>query len=383
MTQVQGAETGKLIFSGGPIFDGGRLHTDCEASFADGRFLGLTAPGEHDAAKRIDLEGDILSTGYVDLQVNGGGGLMVNDLRSATDLGRIAEAHRRQGTLHILPTLITDTPQRSRTVIGLVIEACRDKVPGIAGLHLEGPHLDPARKGAHDGNLIRTMTDEDLQELIAARTALPALMLTVASEAVTLEQVAALAEAGVLVSLGHTNADFDTAKRYFAAGARSSTHLFNAMSGFGHRAPGVVGATLENGDVAAGLIADGIHVHRATMGAAWRAKKGRGDFYLVSDAMAVAGTRETGFALQGRQILRRNGRLTLPDGTLAGADLDLTTALKVMVEEVGVDLGDALRAATTTPANLISLPNGLVAGETPVTSLIRIKSDLSSAAPLV
>ncbi len=371
--------TSTITFAGGPIFDGEILFTDHAAGFVDGMLDAIVPRADLPSDTEIqDLSGDILSPGYVDLQVNGGGGVMFNDDPSVDTLQRIAEAHRRLGAVSILPTLITDTPEKTSAAIEAAIQAVQRGVPGIAGLHLEGPHLSVKRKGAHDGALIRPMDDSDLSQYLAAARALPALMVTLAPENVTTDQVDALSRAGVIVSLGHTDAPFDTCTEYVKAGARCVTHLFNAMSQFGSREPGLVGAALSNGDLSAGLIADTVHVHPETMRAAFAAKRGPGKIFLVSDAMAVAGTDLPEFQLEGRLIRREQGRLTLEDGTLAGADLDLTTAIRVLAGEVGISLADALAAATRIPAQLIN------AGPTPLTlsGTIRITSDLSKANPV-
>ncbi len=350
-----------VTYCGGLIFDGTSLQGGWAAQFEGGILQALGPKGEIDLSGQvIDLKDDILSPGYVDLQLNGGDGLMLNDDPSVATLKRMAKAHRGLGCRRILPTLITDTYDKTRRAIDASVAA--QGVPGIAGLHLEGPHLSVARKGAHDADLIRVMEDRDLEMLLQAAADLPALMLTFAPENVTIEQVKVLAEAGVVLSLGHTDADFDTALSYVEAGVGCATHLFNAMSQMGNRAPGVVGAVLASGRLSAGLIADGIHVHPQVMGAALRAKTGPAEIFLVSDAMAVAGTEDAGFALEGRQILRQNGRLTLEDGTLAGADLDLTRALQVLVAEVDVLPEQALRMATTVPARLIGLDMALRPG---------------------
>ena len=300
-----------------------------------------------------DMGSGALVPGYVDLQVNGGGGVMLNDAPTPEGLARIAAAHARLGATTILPTLITDCPDVTAAAIDAAVAACAAGAPGIAGLHLEGPHLDPARAGAHDPALIRPMEDADLRALCAAAARLPVLKVTLAPASVTMDQIATLRRAGVLVSLGHTEADFATCAAAACAGAVCVTHLFNAMRQMASREPGVVGAALHLGALSAGLIADGIHVHPATMGAAIRAKAGPGRLFLVSDAMAVAGTELEGFTLNGRRITRAGGRLTLADGTLAGADLDLTTALRVLVRDAGVPLADAVAMATAAPADLI------------------------------
>ena len=366
-------------YTNGRIFDGIRLHDGMAIQIKDGVFAGMIP--QQDATNGIDLAGDILSLGYVDLQVNGGDGIMFNDDPSTATLTRIAQAHRRLGVTRILPTLITDTVEKTRAAIEATIHR-RDV--GIAGLHLEGPHLSLARKGAHDAKYIRPMDNDDLQMLLDAKTQLPILKVTIAPENVSVGQVTTLTKAGVLVSLGHTDADYDTCMTYARAGARCTTHLFNAMSQFSNRAPGLVGATMDCGTLSAGLIADGVHVHPAAMRMAWTAKTKPGQIFLVSDAMAVAGTDATSFTLDGRRITRKDGQLRLSDGTLAGADLNLTTAISVLVNQVGVELESALAAATTIPAKLAGISTyGLEKNVTPQTDLVRISRDLSTAMPLV
>lgn len=345
---------GETYYVGGRIFDGTSLRTGLALHISNGELMSIVPEKTVAAsANRIDVQGDILSHGYVDLQVNGGDGVMLNDNPSVDTLKRIAVAHRRLGVVALLPTLITDTVEKTRAAISATADAVLAGVPGIAGLHLEGPHLSVARKGAHDAALIRPMEAEDLEMLCNAAQLLPKLKVTIAPESTTPEQVAALAAAGVLVSLGHTDADFDTCLAHVAAGARCATHLFNAMSQMGNREPGLVGAVLASGTLSSGLIADGIHVHPATMRAAWAAKSGPGEIFLVSDAMAVAGTDSAEFRLEGRLVKRHNNRLTLEDGTLAGADIDLTSAIATLVEQVKVPIERALRAATVVPASLI------------------------------
>ena len=372
-----------VTYTGGRIFDGEHLHDATAARFCDGVFEGLypdTAISPDDTV--IELAGDILTPGYVDLQVNGGGGVMFNDDPSVETLTQIAQAHRSLGSSAILPTLITDRPDKTTAAIEAVRMALQKKTAGIAGLHLEGPHLSIARKGAHDAALIRPMTDADLRQLLEAKADIPVLKITIAPESVTADQVRQLAEEGILVSLGHSDADFDTCCAYADAGASIVTHLFNAMSQLGNRAPGLVGAALDVGRLSAGLIADGIHVHPAMLRAAWASKRGPGEIFLVTDAMAVAGTKDTHFFLDGRRIARQDGKLTLEDGTLAGADLDLTKAVRMMADEVGIDLAEALRAATTIPARLIGLHGGLVPGQTRLSDMNRLSSTLSSVRPL-
>lgn len=329
--------------TGAAVFDGHVLHHGVALVLDGDRVLGIGAP-QGDVTV---LDGGILAPGFLDLQVNGGGGIAVDGATDAAALATICATHARLGATGILPTLITDTPDVTARVIAAGICAARAGTPGFLGLHIEGPHLDPRRKGAHDAGFIRPMAQADLDLLLHAAARLPALMVTVAPEAVTLDQIAQLARAGVIVSLGHTDCSAFTAQSAMQAGARCATHLFNAMSQMGNREPGMVGAVLGGGGFA-GLIADGVHVDPLTMRVALAAKPD--GVFLVSDCMALAGTGLVEMTLGGRRILRRDGRLTLEDGTLAGADLTLPRALQVLVHDVGVALERALAMATSVPA---------------------------------
>jgi N-acetylglucosamine-6-phosphate deacetylase len=336
---------GLIALTGCDVHDGVQLHFGAVLLVHDGVCAGIVAQVPSGADARAMPPG-FLAPGLVDLQVNGGGGVMLNDAPTTGTLRTMIAAHRSLGTSAMLPTLITDSPDVTRAAIAAGIA-----MPDLLGLHLEGPHLSVARKGAHAAALIRPMTEDDLAALCDAVQKLRNLMVTVAAETVTPDQIARLTAAGVIVSLGHSEADFDTCAIAFAAGARCTTHLFNAMSGLGHRAPGLVGATLD-GAGAAGIIADGIHVHPAALRTALRAKV-RGALFLVSDAMAVAGTDHTGFTLNGRRITRNGGQLTLADGTLAGADLSLPQAIAYMVAQGGVTPERAIAMATSTPASVL------------------------------
>lgn len=348
--------TDRKAITGARIFDGHAWHTDAALILLAGRIEDVVPVSRipQDAAI-TDLGGGILLPGFIDLQVNGGGGVMLNDEPTLDGLSRICAAHARFGTTALLPTLITDTPATTRAVIEAGRQAKQQNVPGFLGLHLEGPHLSVARKGAHDAALIRPMLENDLDLLASAAGAMDVLLTTIAPENVSEEQVQRLAQAGVIVSLGHTDADCQTAWRYAGAGARMATHLFNAMSPLGHREPGLVGAVLDSDALYCGLIADGIHVVPASMSIALRAKKGPARIFLVTDAMSPIGTDLTSFTLNGREILRRDGRLTLADGTLAGADIDMLSSVRLVHEQLGLPLEEAVRMATVYPAEAVGL----------------------------
>jgi N-acetylglucosamine-6-phosphate deacetylase len=348
------APNSRAAFTGAAVFDGWRLLPDA-VLVTDGERIREVTDRVPPGVAEVRLDGGILAPGLIDLQVNGGGGRMVDGRADMATLAAICTAHVRLGATGILPTLITDTAEATRAVIAAGIAAVAAGVPGFLGLHLEGPHLDPRRKGAHDAALIRPMAPEDLALLEEAARALPALMVTLAPAAATPDQIARLAAAGAVVSLGHSECTAAEALAAFAAGARCATHLFNAMSQMGNREPGLVGAVL-SGNAAAGIIADGIHVAPEVLRVALAARLD--GLFAVSDAMAVAGTTHDRFTLGGREILRREGRLTLADGTLAGADLSLPQALGVLTGPgVGLPADRALAMATRVPADLIGRPD--------------------------
>lgn len=343
-------------FTGARIFDGDLWHQGTALLVENGRVAAMVADRDIPAgAIRTPLDGARIAPGFVDLQVNGGGGVLLNEQPDVDGIRTICAAHARFGTTALLPTLITDTPEVTARTISAGIAAKAAKVPGFLGLHLEGPHLSIARKGAHDPKLIRRMEADDLQRIVEARNGLDALLTTVAPESVSNEQITALARAAVTVSLGHSDSGYATVSAAVAAGASMMTHLFNAMSPLGHREPGMVGGALDLGHINAGLIADGFHVDPVSIGVALRAKKGPGRIFLVTDAMSTIGTDLTGFTLNGREIFRKDGRLTLEDGTLAGADIDMIACVRFMHDHVGLDLEEALRMASLYPSEAIGM----------------------------
>lgn len=348
--------TALTAITGARIFDGDLWHEHSALLIADGRIAAIAAYRDVPAEARIvPMDGLSLVPGFVDLQVNGGGGVLLNERPDVEGIRTICAAHARFGTTALLPTLITDSVAVTTAAIDAGLAARAAAIPGFLGLHLEGPHLSIARKGAHDPAFIRPMEQEDLARTIAARAGLDTLLMTLAPENATNEQIAALHAAGVTVSLGHSDCGYATAAAAVAAGAQMTTHLFNAMSQLGNREPGMVGAALDLGHINAGLIADGYHVHPVSIGAALRAKRGPGRIFLVTDAMSPLGTDMTSFFLNGREIFREGGRLTLADGTLAGADIDMASCIRFMHDAVGIDLEEALRMASLYPAEAIGM----------------------------
>jgi N-acetylglucosamine-6-phosphate deacetylase len=346
-----------IALTGARIFDGTAWHDDKALLLTGDRVAGIrTLPELPRGVPVRTLAGGMLVPGFVDLQVNGGGGVLLNETPTAEGIATICQAHRPSGTTALLPTLVTDTPATTERALAAGQEAQRRQIPGFLGLHLEGPHLATARRGAHDPALIRRMTEADLERLIRAASELRLLLTTVAPESVTGAQIRRLTQAGIRVSLGHSDAPFALAQDAAANGATLVTHLFNAMSPLAHRAPGMVGSALQNGALHAGLIADGIHVDPVSIAIALRAKRGPGRIFLVTDAMAPAGTALTAFTLNGRLVERRDGRLALADGTLAGADTTMIQSVRFMIETIGLALEEALRMASLYPAEAVGLP---------------------------
>ena len=357
---TQGLPLRSFAVAGARIFDGEAWHDDAALIVRDGVVDEIAPAAGLPAALPVErLAGGMLVPGFVDLQVNGGGGVMLNDRQDVDTIRAICAAHARFGTTALLVTLITDTQEITAAAVDAGAAAHDAGVPGFLGLHLEGPHLSLARKGAHDPRLIRPMQDSDQVFLAAARRRLPALLCTVARESVEPARVAALAGAGIVVSIGHSDASYADAGALKEAGASVVTHLFNAMSQVSNREPGLAGAALAMGDLSAGLIADGIHVHPVTIDIALRAKQGPGRIFLVTDAMATIGTDMPSFTLNGRTIYRKGGSLRLEDGTLAGADLDMISAVRFMHETVGVTLDEALRMASLYPAEAMGVAGRL------------------------
>jgi N-acetylglucosamine-6-phosphate deacetylase len=299
-----------------------------------------------------DLHGAMLLPGFIDTQVNGGGGVLFNDAPTVATIRRIGAAHRRYGTTGFLPTLVSDSVDVMRAALAAVEQALAEGVPGVLGIHLEGPYLAPARKGVHDPKFFHTPGSEELALLCAPHRGVR--LLTLAPERVPLASISALAAAGVIVSAGHTAADYATTQAALAAGVRGFTHLFNAMTPYGSREPGVVGAALEDADSWCGLIVDGHHVHPASLRVAIAAKA-RGKMLLVTDAMPPVGSDHPEFVLNGETIIAKDGICQTAQGVLAGSALDMASAVRNAVQLLGLPLDEAVRMASTYPADFLGL----------------------------
>ncbi|RDE05816.1 N-acetylglucosamine-6-phosphate deacetylase [Sphingomonas aracearum] len=318
----------------------------------EGERIAAVTAGPPAGAEQVRCDGRMLVPGFLDTQVNGGGGRLLNDDPSVETVAAIAAAHRPFGTTGLLPTLISDDLPVVAAAIAAVDAAIAARVPGVLGVHLEGPFLSVARRGIHRADKVRALTDEALALLCSARRGVT--MVTVAPESVTPAQVATLAGAGVIVSLGHSDAPYEQVRACIEAGATGFTHLYNAMSQLAGRAPGMVGAALESDETFAGVIADGHHLHAASLRVAIRAK-GEQRLMLVTDAMPSVGSAEDSFLLQGKRIHRAGDMLHDDAGTLAGSTLTMAGAVHGAVAQGRVPLDAAIRMASATPASFLGL----------------------------
>lgn len=294
----------------------------------------------------------LVTPGFVDLQVNGGGGVLFNDDPSAAGIRQIAAAHHRLGTVALMPTVITGAPG----VLDAAVQAALDAkdAPFFAGLHIEGPHIDPRKRGTHAAAFIRPLDDTSLHALRKLRQADVAVMMTLAPEAASADQITMLAAMGVIVSLGHSNCTAGQARTAFAAGASGVTHLFNAMSQMQGRDPGLSGAAILS-EAYVSMICDGVHVCDDMLALALRARPLADRSFIVSDAMPSVGGPDS-FVLYGQPITLQGNKLINSEGNLAGAHVTMAQGLARLVHHAGQPLETALRMAVTIPATRINRP---------------------------
>jgi N-acetylglucosamine-6-phosphate deacetylase len=318
------------------------------------RIVGIVPVGEvPGGATTIDVRGNLLAPGFVDLQCNGGGGVLFNDTPSVDALRAIGAAHARYGTTGFLPTLISDDLPTMLNAVTAVNAAIAEGVPGVLGIHLEGPFLNVEKKGIHDPAKIRALTAADVDAILADPPSTT--LVTLAPELAPSAGLARLREAGVRLCAGHTNATFAQMRAGFDAGITGVTHLFNAMSPLRAREPGAVGAALLTPECWCCIIADGHHVHPATLKLALAAKGSLDRVILVTDAMPTVGQAEKTFMLNGQAITVADGVCQNDRGTLAGSDLDMAQAVAKAVALLDIEPVDALRMASLHPARYLGL----------------------------
>ena len=341
-----------IRFQNGHIVTPAGVRDAATLSVEGGLIVAISADAP--APETVDLDGGWLVPGFIDTQVNGGCGVLFNDALTVEGIAAIGRAHAPFGTTGFLPTLISNTPEAIERALDATDAAIEAGVPGCIGVHIEGPIINVSRKGIHDPAKFRGLDDALMALLTTPRRG--KVMLTLAPERVSLEDIRRLHEAGVILSIGHSDADYDTATAAIEAGMTGVTHLFNAMSPLLHRAPGVVGAAIDDQSVYCGLILDGFHVHDAAVRIAIRARP-HDRFLLVTDAMPCVGSDMDSFELHGRHIRVEGGRLLGEDGTLAGSSLDMAGAFRHAVTRIGLDHEDAAAMAATSPAAFLGLSN--------------------------
>ncbi|GAA0789250.1 MULTISPECIES: N-acetylglucosamine-6-phosphate deacetylase [Pseudomonadati] len=341
------------------LFDGEVFHQNMAVTMDEGKITAVTSAAEvvdADPSMLTHLAGTLVP-GFVDVQVNGGGGALFNDQPSVECIETIGRAHARFGTTGFLPTLITDDVSVMAKAADAVADAIKHNKAGVLGVHFEGPHLSVPKKGVHPQQYIRKISDEELA--IFSRQDLGIKVVTLAPENVSTQVIKSLVKAGVRVCLGHSNADYDTVVAALDAGASGFTHLFNAMSPLGSREPGMVGAALESETAWCGLIVDGHHVHSAAAKVAINAKP-RGKMMLVTDAMPPVGmAQDASFELFGIKVVRQGDRLNATTGELAGCVLDMVGAVNNTVAMLGLSHDEALRMASMYPAQFLGLDKAL------------------------
>jgi len=330
---------------------------DVAVVIESGRIAAILAPGDVPSGlARRNLDGAMLLPGFIDTQVNGGGDVLFNDSPSVEGIAAIGRAHRRFGTTGFMPTLISDDLVQVARSIEAVDAASEAEVPGVLGIHIEGPFLNVTRKGIHQAERIRSADRANLAVLETPGRGRR--MVTLAPEMIAPDALRELVEAGLLVCAGHTNATYEVVRAALADGLRGFTHLFNAMSPLGSREPGVVGAALADEASWCGIIVDGVHVAPVVLQLALRATRLE-RFMLVTDAMPSVGSDASSFELQGKRISVRDGVCIDEAGTLAGSDLDMATAVRNCVALLGLDLADAVRMASRHPAEFLGLGHEL------------------------
>jgi N-acetylglucosamine-6-phosphate deacetylase len=336
------------------VFDGMSLREDAAVIVDGANIVDVVARADLPLDLPVqDFPGLWLAPGFIDIQVNGGGDVLFNDTPTPQTIRTIVAAHRRFGTTALMPTLISDTSAKMQAALAAVDELAGIE-PAMLGLHFEGPFLSREKAGVHNPRFLRRPSAEDFARIATPRRAVT--LVTLAPEEVGNEFIANLTDAGVRVALGHSMATYAQTKTAMTAGLTGFTHLFNAMRQLGSREPGPIAAALELPDACYGLIMDGIHVSPATLRLALR---GAGRPMLVTDAMPPVGGSRSSFILDGKTIVVREGRCALDNGTLAGACLDMATAVRNCVQLVGTQLPDALRYASTHPAAFLGLGDRL------------------------
>lgn len=349
------------------IYTGEEIVTGNAILIEHGKIIAIGVKADFPSdVQTIDLRGGNVAPGFIDLQINGGGGWFFTQHPTTECMGAMYRANLRFGTTHFLPTLVSSPYEKIQQAIQSVREALRANLPGVLGLHVEGPYFHPEKIGAHRREFIHPPTMEELQGIVEQGRGVVKII-TLAPELCTDEQLALLRESGTppegfVISAGHSNATYEEAGHFFGKGVSKVTHLYNAMSSFAHREPGLVGATFDHPRWTS-IIVDGFHCHYATVRIA---KQLLGDkLFLITDAVDTIGNepnaaeRATRYGDFVTRYRYEGGRFITDDGKLAGSCITMLDALRNCVQHVGIPLEEALRMASTYPARAIGLGDEL------------------------
>lgn len=340
-----------MLVSANHVFDGQQFLKNATVEITDGTISAIF-PELRKGATHID---GTLTAGFIDVHVNGGGGKLLNFEPNTNTIKAMVSAHAKFGTTSMLPTLITDNAQVMKQAADAVSQAITDQ-DGVLGIHFEGPHLSVPKKGVHEASLVRPIGD--VEKDIFTRTDLGIKLVTLAPENVSNDDIQLLLDNQVKVSVGHSNASYERATEVLTLGVDGFTHLFNAMSPFTSREPGVLGAALEADSAWCGIILDGHHMHYSSAKIAHNAKA-KGKLLLVTDAMSTVGSDQQGFEFFGVEVIKTGDKLATPQGTLAGSALDMITAVKNAVVHLQLPLAEALNMASLYPAQYLGLDTKL------------------------
>ena len=347
----------QIALLGARIFDGNSFLYDQAVVIESDQIIKVVPlKGLDDGIETIDLNGGVLAPGFIDLQVNGGGGAFFTNDTSVSGLQTMLDGHRPTGTTSMLPTMISDTREVHQSGVKAIADAVEQGMKGILGVHIEGPFFAMAKRGAHNKIYIRTMDSDDLEWITNIEGF--KVLVTLAPEKTQPGQIKALSDAGVVVCAGHTNGEYEDVVRGINEGLTGFTHLYNAMSPQSGREPGVVGAALESDNTWCGIIADNHHVHVGSIKVALAAKP-QGKLYLVSDAMSTVGSEKKSFTIYGEEIFEKGGALVNAEGRLAGSAIGMIDAVRITHKDVGVSLEEALRMSSLYPAEFMQLEGEL------------------------
>lgn len=334
------------------LFDGELFRKNKKIYILDNKIIDISNKNKKNVTKNIDAAGNIVCPGFIDIQVNGGGGVFLNENHSLADIKKVSLTHAQFGTTSLLPTFITDHKNKISKFIAAINHAMAEKVPGIIGIHFEGPFINQEKKGIHSAVYIRSPEKSDFDEFAKMKQGVK--LVTLAPELIAADNMAKFKQNNFIIFAGHSQASFAQMNQGFKQGIQGITHLFNACSQLGSREPGIIGAFLLNDTSWAGIIADGYHVSFATIKIALKVKDSS-KFILVSDAMSPVGTNEKSFKIYDQEIFVEADKYQDASGTLAGSALTVHKGFQNILKHKLVSLEESLKMTSTNVAKCLGI----------------------------